>query len=170
MKLILTSFGPNTFPAHNSALFSCEVQVEYIARTLLAPIIDGRASVIEVRATAEDQWVNGIHGQLKGSVFAAGCSNWYINEFGRNAASWPGYASTFWKETLLPKPGSFNIAAGSKLWPLHTLSRWLRTTNRVTYAILALTLVLRLRGKNVAARTRAHALLLALIRRVRRLE
>lgn len=86
-KLILDSFGPNTFPAHNSALFSCEVQVEYIARTLLAPIIDGRASVIEVRATAEDQWVNGIHGQFKGSVFAAGCSNWYINEFGRNATS-----------------------------------------------------------------------------------
>ncbi|KAJ8075921.1 hypothetical protein PM082_021553 [Marasmius tenuissimus] len=29
-------FGSNEFPAHNSALLACEVQVEYIARCLLA--------------------------------------------------------------------------------------------------------------------------------------
>lgn len=34
----LNSFGPNTFPAHNPALFACEVQVEYVAKSLFAPI------------------------------------------------------------------------------------------------------------------------------------
>src|SRR5690242_18627135 len=95
IMLMADSFGPNTFPAHNSALFSCEVQVDYVARTLLKPILDREASIIEVKGTAENQWVNDIHSQLNGSVFQAGCSNWYINEYGRNAASWPGYASTY---------------------------------------------------------------------------
>ncbi|KAF1965080.1 hypothetical protein BU23DRAFT_575195 [Bimuria novae-zelandiae CBS 107.79] len=48
-------FGPNTFPAHNSALFAIEVQVSYVARTLLAPLVDRRFSVMEVKSTAENQ-------------------------------------------------------------------------------------------------------------------
>lgn len=135
------SFGPNTFPAHNSALFACEVQVEYVARTMLAPLLDGQASVIEVKATSENQWVNSIHDQLKGSVFAAGCSNWYINEYGRNAASWPGYASTYWKETLIPRWGVLNKTGGSKWWLLNTLRRWLRTTSTAAYCLAFLVLV-----------------------------
>lgn len=132
------SFGPNTFPAHNSALFSCEVQIEYVARTLLAPIIDRRAAVIEVKATAENQWVNSIHGQLEGSVFSAGCSNWYINEHGRNAASWPGYASTFWKETLVPRFGVFKYNGGTSSWPLRMVLRWFRTASRWTWTALTM--------------------------------
>ncbi|KAH8585503.1 monooxygenase [Bisporella sp. PMI_857] len=98
-------FGPNTFPAHNSALFTCEVQVEYVTRALMAPLIDRRASIIEIKESAETRWVNDIDASLQGSVFSAGCTNWYINEFGRNAASWPD----------------------SSLWPLHTVKRWLIT-------------------------------------------
>ncbi|KAG9186591.1 hypothetical protein G6011_09699 [Alternaria panax] len=40
-------FGPNTFPAHNSVIFASEVQVDYIAKTLVLPLLDGRASTIE---------------------------------------------------------------------------------------------------------------------------
>jgi hypothetical protein len=150
------SFGPNTFPAHNSALFSCEVQIEYVARTMIAPIIDGRASMIEVKDTAENQWVNSVQHQMSGSVFEAGCSNWYINEFGRNAASWPGFASAFWKETLIPRRGIFVTSKGSKSWMLNTGIRWLKTTSIVTYAILGLLLsivyVRRISGTGISLR------------------
>ena len=61
----LCSFGPNTFPAHNSVLFASEVQVEYLARTLLAPIIDRRISSLDVKVTAETQWVNRVHSELR---------------------------------------------------------------------------------------------------------
>ncbi|KAJ5668457.1 uncharacterized protein N7477_007027 [Penicillium maclennaniae] len=108
-------FGPNTFPAHNSVLFTSEVQVDYLARTLLAPIIDRRISSLEVKATAENQWVNAVQNDLKGSVFEAGCSNWYINPNGRNSASWPGYASSYWAETLRPHSGVFKQTPGSRL-------------------------------------------------------
>ncbi|KAJ8080125.1 hypothetical protein PM082_016953 [Marasmius tenuissimus] len=161
-------FGPNTFPAHNSALFACEVQVEYIARSLLAPIIDRRADVVEVKATAENQWTNDIHHQLEGSVFQAGCSNWYMNEYGRNSASWPGHASLFWKATRIPRWGVFGMEGGSKVWILKRLWRWAKTTSFTTYGlgvfVLAIVLGNRRHGElmgniwKVADRLRLRAL------------
>ena len=130
-------FGPNTFPAHNSALFACEVQVDYTARTLFAPILDGRAKVIDVKQTAEDQYVNEIQQQLLGSVFQAGCSNWYLNEFGRNVASWPGFASDFWKKTIFTRFEDYNLLYGTKWWPLNRLKRHIRTTSIKTYICIA---------------------------------
>jgi hypothetical protein len=122
-------------------LFSTETQVAFVARTLLAPIIDQRAAIVEVKATAEDQWVNGIHSELSGSVFTAGCSNWYINDNGRNSASWPGYASTFWKETLIRRPNDFLIVKKSNLWFFNMMGRWIRTTGYSTYGILVVLLI-----------------------------
>jgi hypothetical protein len=130
------SFGPNTFPAHNSVLFASEVQVGYLARTLLAPIIDHRISSLEVKPTAEYQWVNALQAELKGSVFEAGCSNWYINTHGRNSASWPGYASTYWKEALKPQVGMFKEVPRSKLWIFNTIWRWIRSTKKESYGMV----------------------------------
>lgn len=105
-------FGPNTFPAHNSALFACEVQVEFVGKSLFKPIIDHRASIIEVKETAEEQFVSEMQKSLDGTVFSAGCSNWYINAAGRNAASWPGYASAFWWATFFPQFADFELKGG----------------------------------------------------------
>jgi hypothetical protein len=110
------SFGPNTFPAHNSALFTCEVQVEFATKTLFAPIIDRRASIVEVKQGAEDYFANSVQQSLQGSVFAAGCSNWYINSAGRNSASWPGYAASFWLATFFPRFSDFYLVNGEKFW------------------------------------------------------
>lgn len=144
---LLDRFGPNTFPAHNSVLFASEVQVDYLARTLIAPIIDRRLRMLEVKPTSEDQWVNAVHRELSGSVFEAGCSNWYINPFGRNSASWPGYASTYWKEALEPQIGVFKTRPGSRTWFINTISRWIRTSGPATYfAVAAVTSLLVNRG------------------------
>jgi hypothetical protein len=116
------------------------VQVGYIARTLVAPIIDRRISSLDVKGTVEDQWVNALQADLRGTVFEAGCSNWYINKHGRNSASWPGYASTYWKESLKPQIGVFNTFPGSRLWVFNMLARWLRTTPKESYAVLVLAL------------------------------
>ena len=97
-------------------------------RTLMAPLIDKRASLIEVKQSAEMQFVNQTHAQLQGSVFAAGCTNWYINEFGRNAASWPGLASSFWRTAYFPNFRHYNMKGVSKFWFLNTLKRWIVTS------------------------------------------
>lgn len=114
--------------------------MDYLARTLLAPIIDRRISSLEVKATAENQWVNAVQHDLKGSVFEAGCSNWYMNQNGRNSASWPGYASSYWAETLRPHPGVFKQTSGSRVWFVNTLLRWIRTTRKRTYGVLFIAL------------------------------
>jgi len=109
---------------------------------MLVPLIDRKVSIMEIKSSAEHEWVEGIQRQLQGSVFSAGCSNWYINEYGHNAASWPGYASTYWKESLIPRFGIFDKQGGSYLWFLRTLSRWVRTTSVKTYGLGLLVFVL----------------------------
>jgi hypothetical protein len=90
--------------------------VDYIAKTLFRPLLDGRAANVEVKEGAEEEFVAGIDEELTGTVFSANCSNWYINEEGRNSASWPGFASTFWYRTLFPKWNDFVLEGGSISW------------------------------------------------------
>lgn len=130
-------FGPNTFPANNSALFACETQVDYAIRSLFTPLLDHRADVIEVKQTVEDTTTNAIHKQLADTVFSADCSNWYIGQFGRNAASWPGLARDFWFSTYFPDWSAFNTAGGSALWPVYALRRLIVTKPLRTLAIVA---------------------------------
>jgi hypothetical protein len=71
------------------------------------PLIDGKANVVEVKETVENRTTNEIHLKLRNSVFSGKCTNWYIGEFGRNAASWPGMAIEFWFATLFTDHKAF---------------------------------------------------------------
>ena len=131
-------FGPNTFPANNSALFACETQVDFACKSLFTSLIDGRARVMEVKQSAEDCETNSVHKNLADTVFAGDCSNWYIGEFGRNAASWPGLARSFWWKTYFPDWSAFNFVGGSQWWRLHMLKRWIVVSSTTTrLALLA---------------------------------
>lgn len=134
-------FGPNTFPANNSALFACETQVDYAVKSLFQPLIDRRAHIIEVKQSAEDRETQAIHAGLGKTVFAGDCSNWYIGAHGRNAASWPGLARSFWWKTYFPDWSAFNMVGGSRWWRLNALRRSLRQNPVVVvlwvFAVLA---------------------------------
>lgn len=137
-------FGPNTFPANNSALFACETQVSYAVKSLFEPVLDRRASIIEVKQAAEDRTTNAIHHDLSSSVFAGDCSNWYIGKFGRNAASWPGLARSFWWATYTPNWEDFDMSGGSPWWPIHTATRLVVTTPTILKVALVTGAVARL--------------------------
>jgi hypothetical protein len=94
------------------------VQVDYLVKTLFLPLLNGKALSVEVKKGAEEEFVLGIDKELRGTVFSAGCSNWYINDEGRNSASWPGFASTFWYRTLFPRWNDFELEGGSSFWML----------------------------------------------------
>ncbi|KAL2847795.1 hypothetical protein BJY01DRAFT_262907 [Aspergillus pseudoustus] len=117
-------FGPNTFPANNSALFACETQVVYAVKSLFIPILDRRTRIVEVKQPAEEKHTNNIHARLQNTVFAGDCSNWYIGKYGRNAASWPAKAANFWFETYFPDWSAFDWTGGSVFWPLYAVKRW----------------------------------------------
>jgi hypothetical protein len=120
----LSSFGPNTFPANNSALFACETQVVYAVKSLFIPILDRRTRTVEVKHSAEEKHTNNIHAQLQQTVFAGDCSNWYIGKYGRNAASWPAKAAKFWLATYFPDWRAFSWSGGSVFWPVYAVRRW----------------------------------------------
>lgn len=133
-------FGPNTFPAHNSALFAIESGIEFVAKTLLVPILDRKVGFVDVKCSAENRFANRIREKLDRSVYEAGCSNWYVNEHGKNVTSWPGYAVSFYFETLFPHYEDFHTGpASSRWWLLHRLRRWIRTKTcfRVLLAVVA---------------------------------
>lgn len=131
MLLLITSlhtysFGPNSFPANNSALFACETQVCFAVKALFKPILDHRTRVVEVKHSAEERHTISLQEKLKGTVFAGDCSNWYINQYGRNPASWPAKAALFWLETYFPNWNAFIWTGGSSSWPLYQFTRWLK--------------------------------------------
>lgn len=109
-------FGPNTFPAFNSVIYAVEVQVDYLAKTLFKTVINGYADIVEVREEAEAQFVTELDKTLATTVFNSGCNNWYINSAGRNSASWPGMASSFWRATFFPRWGDFALEGGNAAW------------------------------------------------------
>lgn len=129
-------FGPNTFPANNSALFACETQVDYACKSLFTALLDGKARVMDVKQSAEDRETNAIHKNLADTVFAGDCSNWYIGEYGRNAASWPGLARSFWLKTYFPDWSAFNLVGGSAMWPLRALKRKIARSSTLTRVAL----------------------------------
>ncbi|ORY69025.1 uncharacterized protein BCR38DRAFT_363903 [Pseudomassariella vexata] len=129
-------FGPNTFPAFNSVIYAVEVQVAYVASTLIKPVLDGYADVIEVKEEAEEKFVQDLDGVLEETVFSAGCSNWYINNAGRNSAAWPGLAWTFWRATMFPKWADFTMTGGSSLWVFRRAWRNLATTPPAVWLLL----------------------------------
>ena len=134
-------FGPNTFPANNSALFACETQVNYAVKTLFIPLLDGRAKIMQVKQATEDRETQAIHQGLQKTVFAGDCSNWYIGTHGRNTASWPGRTISFWWKTLFTDFKAFNMVDGSNLWPLRAARRRLRDESHLlttTAVLLAL--------------------------------
>ncbi|KAK4048332.1 hypothetical protein OIV83_004854 [Microbotryomycetes sp. JL201] len=111
-------FGPNSFPAHNSVIYTSEVQCEFTRKALIEPLLFGKGETVSVKQAAEDTNAQKVQIGLRGTVWEAGCANWYLNEWGRNTASYPGYASSYWFETFFPKAEDFEFGQSSALWPV----------------------------------------------------
>lgn len=131
-------FGPNSFPAHNSVIYTSEVQCEFVRKAVIEPLITNRASKVTVHQTSEDLDAALVQIGLKGMVWEAGCSNWYLNEWGRNTASYPGFASSYWRETFSPIWSDFKLEGGSKLWILNTLIFQIKRYKRLSLVALFL--------------------------------
>lgn len=99
----------------------------------MKPVLDGYADVLEVTAEAEEQFVQDLDAELAQTVFAAGCSNWYINQAGRNSAAWPGLAVTFWHATRFPKWADFSCKGGSSFWVLRRIRRALTSQSLLVW-------------------------------------
>lgn len=110
-------FGPNAFPAHNSVIYTNEVQVEFIIKTVVQPILSGAFKVIDVKQTAENLDASVVQSKLKSMVWSGGCSNWNLDKSGRNTTNYHDNTWKFWYQLWWPIWKDFNISGGTGALP-----------------------------------------------------
>ena len=106
-------FGPNAFPAHNSVIYTNEVQAEYIIKAIFKPILKGSFETIDVKEAAEYRDANTIQEKLKSMVWSGGCSNWNLDSLGRNTTNYHDETWKFWYQLWWPVWKDFELSGGT---------------------------------------------------------
>ena len=101
-------YGPNTNLSHNSAVFMLECQMQHIKKCVLAMKQNGWKH-INVRKEAELAWDEAVQKKLKTSVWASGCSSWYIDATGKIVNMWPGFTFTYKRKTRKPNFNDYDV-------------------------------------------------------------
>jgi len=81
-----------------------ENAVNYSLR-VIKPVLDGKASVAEVKRSAEESYAKRIQDALQHTVWMTGCNSWYIRGQGGkiwNGSTYPWAQSRYWYECLFP--------------------------------------------------------------------
>lgn len=103
--------GPNTGLGHNSVVFMIESQINYVL-DCIKPIVKGKVGQVDVRKSAQDEFLNEIHSSLEGEVWSAGgCRSWYLDENGVNRTLWPGFTWKYWMRTKKVDLAEYEVTA-----------------------------------------------------------
>jgi cation diffusion facilitator CzcD-associated flavoprotein CzcO len=89
-----TIIGPNTGLGHNSMVLMMEAQYRYIIDALRY-MKRKRIRAIDVRARVQDAFNARLQARMKRTVWASGCSSWYIDAHGKNTTLWPGFTFVY---------------------------------------------------------------------------
>ncbi|QYS93243.1 hypothetical protein H0G86_000628 [Trichoderma simmonsii] len=129
--------GPNTLTGHTSTIMAAENSINYSLR-LIKPILQGKATCIDVKLDAEKQYIDQIQTDLKGTVFNSGCGSWYNrakNGIVHNAMSYPYSQPNFWYRCLFPVYRDFEYDT-AKNQPRQEV--WKRAARYLVYAAASL--------------------------------
>lgn len=137
-------FGPNAFPAHNSVIYTNEVQIDYIIKSIFRPMLQGSFRVIDVKEAAETRDANDIQARLKSMVWSSGCSNWNLDASGRNTTNYHDNTWKFWYQLWWPVWKDFNLKGGSGSMPWRP--EWRIGTEAALACLLGTVLVFGLLG------------------------
>lgn len=98
--------GPNTALGHNSIVFMIECQVRYIVSALDHLSRSGRQAIALRREVQKATYAR-VQDRLSKTVWASGCSSWYLKADGRNDTLWPATTVEYWWRTRRFDGGSF---------------------------------------------------------------
>ncbi|MFP5218661.1 MAG: flavin-containing monooxygenase [Actinomycetes bacterium] len=87
-------YGPNTNLGHNSILFMIEAQVGYVVQAVQR-LTRGDVRWMDVRADRAAEFDGWVQERTRQTVFAGGCTSWYLTPDGRNTQNWPASTLTF---------------------------------------------------------------------------
>ena len=100
--------GPNTALGHNSIIFMIEAQVQYVL-DCLRTLRERGADYLDVQATAQARFNEGIQRGLQGTVWSSGCRSWYQQADGRNFTLWPHSTWRYWLQTRKVDAGQYRF-------------------------------------------------------------
>jgi cation diffusion facilitator CzcD-associated flavoprotein CzcO len=91
-------YGPNTNLGAGSVVYMLESQIRYVVGAMLE-LQRNAARYLDVRRDVHDRFSAEMQQRLAGTVWTAGCSNWYVTESGRVTNNWPGVAYEYRRRT-----------------------------------------------------------------------
>ena len=90
--------GPNTGLGHSSMIFMIESQANYVVDALKTMTARNLASVV-VDPAAVDRFDEEVQQKMGHTVWASGCSSWYLDASGRNTTLWPDFTWRYRQRT-----------------------------------------------------------------------
>jgi len=102
--------GPNTGLGHSSMVYMIESQINHVIDALRVMGERG-AAVAEVRSDVQAAYNRELDAKLSGTVWNTGCSSWYLDASGRNAALWPDWTWRFRRRTRRFDPAQHTLRA-----------------------------------------------------------
>jgi cation diffusion facilitator CzcD-associated flavoprotein CzcO len=102
-------YGPNTNGGSGSVVNTIECGVGHMLAALREMERAG-ASRIEISPAAAEDFDRELRVALAGTVWQAGCSNWYIDENGNDPNNWPWTWSAYRRRTRALAPGAYELA------------------------------------------------------------
>ncbi|KAF8591629.1 FAD/NAD(P)-binding domain-containing protein [Ramaria rubella] len=94
-------FGPNSATGYSSVLLAIENMVNYSLK-IAEPIIQGRATAVEVKEHPEKAYLARLQAACAGKVWDGACNNWYVTSTGWNSTMYPWSQFYFWWRCEFP--------------------------------------------------------------------
>ena len=90
--------GPNTGQGHTSMIYMLESQFEYVLDALR--VMDERSLCsVDVRPEAQAAFNARLQERMASTVWASGCSSWYLSPDGSNGTLWPDFTFRYRRRT-----------------------------------------------------------------------
>ena len=86
--------GPNTGLGHNSMIYMIESGVNYVVDAISQLRTHGWHSV-DVKAQVQNDYNADLQRRLQNTVWARGCTSWYLDHNGKNTTLWPGFTFSY---------------------------------------------------------------------------
>jgi cation diffusion facilitator CzcD-associated flavoprotein CzcO len=101
-------YGPNTNLAHNSVVYMIESQIRYVV-ACLRRLAGGSIRSLEVKDQVQGRFNARLQQRLGETVWAKGCTAWYLTAEGVNTSNWPGYTFEYRVKTHSPRWSDYAV-------------------------------------------------------------
>ncbi len=98
-------YGPNTNLGSGSIIYQLESQMNYIVDAVRR--LQRNGGRLAVRAAVQRSFDSEVQERLSTSVWQTGCSNWYVDENGRDSQNWPGFTLEYRWRTRRLNPSDY---------------------------------------------------------------